>query len=176
MEVKITKTAIGNATSFSISYFESSTVFYSASIPYGATADRFKSELGNLPYYGNYNPAVTLVTKDSAGAVTSTPALIDSYTYRLSYDRYRNPITLLREFYSAKATFTRVQNHSKPITGTYSIKVGTFDLALYHSTNKNYSLTSIPFNTESWIIQDALNYLYQTDKIQVRTMSNTDFD
>lgn len=129
-----------------------------------------------MPYYGNYYPTVTLVTKDSAGAVTSTPSAIDSYTYRLSYDRYRNPITLLREFYSAKATFTRVQNHSKPITGTYSIKVGTFDLALYSSTNKNYSLTNIPFNTESWVIQDALNYLYQTDKIQVRTMSNTDFD
>lgn len=96
MEVKITKTSIGAATSFSISYFESATVFYSASIPYGATADRFKYELGNLPYYGNYNPTVTVITKDSAGVVTATPSAIDSYTYRLSYDRYRNPITLLR--------------------------------------------------------------------------------
>lgn len=129
-----------------------------------------------MPYYGNYNPTVTLITKDSAGADTSTASAIDSYTYRLSYDRYRNPITLLREFYSAKATFTRVQNHSKPITGTYSIKVGTFDLILYSSTNKNYSILNFPFNTESWTLQDGLNYLYQTDKIQVRTMQGGDYD
>lgn len=67
MEIKITKSAIGNATSFSISYFETSTVFYSVSIAYGASADSFKYELRNLPYYGNYNPTVTVITKDSAG-------------------------------------------------------------------------------------------------------------
>ena len=43
IEIKITKAAIGTATSFSIAYFESATVSYTAIIPYGATADRFKS-------------------------------------------------------------------------------------------------------------------------------------
>jgi hypothetical protein len=167
---------MANGTSFSFSYFESSTVFYGASITYGASADAFKYELGSLPYYGNYNPTVTLITKDSTGAVTATPSAIDSYTYRLSYDRYRNPITMLREFYSTKATFTRVQNHSRPITGNYSIKVGALDLAIYSSVNKNFSLTNIPFNTESWTFQEGLNLLYTTDKIQVRTMQNNDFD
>lgn len=56
------------------------------------------------------------------------------------------------------------------------MKVGTFDLNLYSSTNRNYSVVNIPFNTDWWVLQDALNNLYQTDKIQVRTMQSTDFD
>lgn len=83
LEVKITKTALAGATSFAVSYFETSTVSYSASIPWGATADKFKYELRNLPYYGNYNPTVTVVTKDSAGVETSDPLTIESYTYKL---------------------------------------------------------------------------------------------
>ncbi len=119
---------------------------------------------------------MTLITKDSSGAVTSNGALINSYTYRVSWDRYRNPITLLREFYSAKATFVKVQNHSKPITGTYSIKLEGNDLKTWSSTNNNYSATAIPYNTEGWQLQDAFNNLYQTDKFRVRIMKDADFD
>jgi hypothetical protein len=176
VEIKITKSAIGTATSFSISYFQSATVSHSAVIPYGASADTFRSELGKLPFYGSYAPSVTLITKDSAGAVTSNVAQIDSYTYRISWDRYRNPITLLREFYSAKATFTKVQNHSRPVTGTYSLKLAGTDVPIYSSLTKNYSITALPFDTQSWQLENALNNFYQTDRIRVRTMLNADFD
>jgi hypothetical protein len=78
-------------------YFETATVFKNTSIPYKATADRFRTALYDLPYYGNYDPVVTLITKDSSGAVTSTPSLIDSYTYRITYQRIRpSPSTLVK--------------------------------------------------------------------------------
>lgn len=43
LEIKVNKTAIGTNTSFTISYYESSTIIYTATIPWGATADRFRS-------------------------------------------------------------------------------------------------------------------------------------
>jgi hypothetical protein len=42
LEIKINKTAIGLANTFSIAYYESSIVFYTATISWGATPDSFK--------------------------------------------------------------------------------------------------------------------------------------
>jgi hypothetical protein len=71
---------------------------------------------------------------------------------------------------------TRVQNHSRPIIGNYSIKIGSDDLAIWSTTNNNFSAIAIPFNTQSWTLQDGLNHYYQTDKIQVQSMQGNDFD
>lgn len=46
----------------------------------------------------------------------------------------------------------------------------------WSSTNKNFSVPDIPFNTEGWKLQDALNDLYKTDKIRIRIMKDVDFD
>lgn len=50
-------------------------------------------------------------------------------------------------------------------------------MPIWSSANNNFSVTALPYNTDSWALQDAINKFYgTTDSIRVRTMNGVDFD
>ncbi len=96
--------------------------------------------------------------KDSTGAVTAIVNTAVEFTWTVSIKKFRTDkgYDFTVQYSDGSGSFTKkqVQEHSPPLTGTFTASIGGVSIQIYDSRTNQY-VSNIPCNIESSALQKA---------------------
>ena len=134
-----------------------------ATVDFNATADDFNSAIKSFDIYSPYTVTTILEVFDQNGQVTTSDQGY-RFVWTVEIQELRSDSHLAEELKADTAdiqgtmTFSDTQTHPHCplISGTFTLSIGATAVPIYDSSTGSYSNYNIPFDVQSWVLENAL--------------------
>jgi hypothetical protein len=145
-------------------------------VSYTITADAFTTLIKKFDIFNGHTISTAITCSDAAGVAAACPSVnkditVTVFTYRPESSTTQTFTIDTTDLVAIAAdtptvTYTRLQEHSPPISGSYKLSLNNTLLAFWNSTS-NAIQTDIPYNTRDWELQYYMSQSWGCKTVEV---------